>query len=336
MREKDFFQVISNFGRRTPNLIYPLSVSPPASIDVDSTPDSAVPIPNDETSESGNWKRYNVLNELKIHDLKVTPQLKRAFIGSLDRCLDAFAKDDLGDTSGVEHRINTVEAPPINGKFRHLPHHRRSFADKELDRYLRLGIISKADPSKYPWAAARVIVNKKETDLTKLLEALRMCQDYRKVNFITVKDAYPLPGIEDILTGLFKAKYFVSLDMLMRYHHISVKEADRPKRAFVIHRGLFMFSRMPFGFCHASATIQLLMYSLFETEIGKELLVSLDDILIFAETPEEPLAVLERTLQILIKAGLNCKPRKFQLFRPFIEKIGYIISGKGIKPDPKR
>ena len=65
-----------------------------------------------------------------------------------------------------------------------------------------------------------------------------------------------------------------------------------------------MFNRMPFGLCNAPATFQRLMDSLIETELGKELLVYLDDILIFAETPEELLAALERTLEILIKAGL--------------------------------
>ena len=97
-----------------------------------------------------------------------------------------------------------------------------------------------------------------------------------------------------------------------------------------------MFNRMPFGLCNAPATFQRLMDSLFETEIGKELLVYLDDILIFAETPEELLEALERSLQILIKAGLKCKPRKCQLFRPFIEYLGYVISGEGIAPDPKK
>ena len=111
----------------------------------------------------------------------------------------------------------------------------------------------------------------------------------------------------------------------MGYHQISVKEADRPKTAFITDRGLFMFNRMPLGVCNATATFQRLIDSLFETEIGRELLVYLDDILIFAETPEEFLAALERTLQILINAGLKCKPRKCQIFPPFIEYLGFII-----------
>ena len=162
-----------------------------------------------------------------------------------------------------------MDAPPIKDKLRPLPHHWRQFADKELDRYLRLGVISKADPGKCPWAAGIMIVNKKDNDLLKLLEAVRMCHDYRKLKFITIKDTYPLPRIEDILVGLSKAPYFVSLDLLMGFHEISVKEEDRPKTAFVTHRGLFMINRMPFGLCNAPATFQHLIDSLVETEIGK-------------------------------------------------------------------
>ena len=63
---------------------------------------------------------------------------------------------------------------------------------------------------------------------------------------------------------------------------------------------------MPFGLCIAPATFQRLMDNLFETEIGRELLVYLDDILIFAETAEELLATHESILQILINVGLKC------------------------------
>ena len=76
------------------------------------------------------------------------------------------------------------------------------------------------------------------------------------------------------------------------------------------------------------------MDSLLETEIGRELVVYLEDILIFRETPEELLAALERTLQILINAVLKCKARK--VFRHFIEYLGYVISGEGIAPRPKK
>ena len=96
-----------------------------------------------------------------------------------------------------------------------------------------------------------------------------MYQAYRKLNFKNINEAYAWSLIEDIIVGLCKAKYFGSLHLLMGYHQISVKEADRPKAAFVTHKGLFMFNRMPFGLCNAPATFYRLTDSLFETKIGK-------------------------------------------------------------------
>ena len=84
---------------------------------------------------------------------------------------------------------------------------------KRNSKDLKLDIVRKADPCKCPSASAIVLVNKNENDLAELLEAISMCQDYRKLNFITIKDAYPVPRIEDIITRLCKAKYFVSLDL---------------------------------------------------------------------------------------------------------------------------
>ena len=97
-----------------------------------------------------------------------------------------------------------------------------------------------------------------------------------------------------------------------------------------------MFKRMPFGLCNARTTFQRLMDALFSGDISEEILTYLDDLLLFAATPEELLKSLEKTLQILIKAGLKCKPRKCQLFRPWIEYLGYIISKEGVAPDEKK
>ena len=329
-------QLISQFKHQPPTKLTALASIP--AIDPDDMPKLAVPITLDEGSEARRQKLSNVINELKIHDLDIISDLKHRLVGIIDRCLDAFASDDndLGFCNIVEHAINTADAHPVREKLSLVHFHRRPFVDKEIERYLFRVIICKADPGKCPWASAIVVVNKKENDLAKLLDALRMCHDYRKVNALTIKDAYPLPLINDILVGLGKAKYFVSLDLLMGYHQIPVKESDRPKTAFITHRGLFMFKRMPFGLCNAPATFHRLMDALFEGKIGQEILVFLDDILIFAETPEQLLDALERTLQTLARAGLKCKHRKCQLFRTFVEYLGHIISDKGIAPDPKK
>ena len=65
--------------------------------------------------------------------------------------------------------------------------------------------------------------------------------DYRHLNQLTIKDAYPLPRIDEIVTSLHNAFCFVALDLLMGYHQIPVREEDRPKTAFIRHKGLYVF-----------------------------------------------------------------------------------------------
>ena len=110
--------------------------------------------------------------------------------------------------------------------------------------------------------------------------------DYRRLNADTVKDSYPLPRIDDILINLRGKKFFASVDLLSGYMQLGVAPADRKKTAFVTHRGLYVFNRMPFGLCNAPASFQRLMDTLFEGHLGIDTLVYLDDLLMFAETEE--------------------------------------------------
>ena len=144
-------------------------------------PKLSVPITLDEASEASRQKLSNVINELKIHDLDIVSDLRHRFVGIRDRCLDPFASDDieLCFCNIVEHAINTADANPVRVKLRPVPFHRRPFVDKEIDRYPFIDIICKADPGKCPWASAILVVNKKENDLAKLLDALRTCHNYR-------------------------------------------------------------------------------------------------------------------------------------------------------------
>ena len=182
-------QLNRDFRRRPPPKLSALNSCP--AIDVEENPQLAVPIPVDEVAENRRGKLSIVTTELKINDLDISSDLKHRLVGIIDRCLDAFAEDDndLGYCTIVEHEINTSDATPVREKLRPTPFHRRPFVDKEVDRYLNLDIICKADPGKCPWASAVVVVGKKEVDLRKLLDALRMCHDYRKVNAKTIKDA---------------------------------------------------------------------------------------------------------------------------------------------------
>lgn len=83
--------------------------------------------------------------------------------------------------------------------------------------------------------------------------------DYRKLNDVTKKDAFPLPRTDDILDALAGSTWFSTLDLKSGYWQVPVHSTDREKTAFSTGCALYQFTVMPFGLCNAPATFQRLM-----------------------------------------------------------------------------
>src|SRR5882724_4057757 len=101
--------------------------------------------------------------------------------------------------------------------------------------------------------------------------SLHLVQDYRKLNVMTVKNAYPLPLIPDILNKVSKAKapYFTKLDVYRGYNNIWIREGDEWKAAFWMNRGLFKPLVMFFGLTNSPATFQTMMNNIFKNSSTK-------------------------------------------------------------------
>jgi Reverse transcriptase (RNA-dependent DNA polymerase) len=151
---------------------------------------------------------------------------------------------------------------------------------RELDVFLQENLDSgRIKPSKSPMASLVFFIKKKDG-------ALRLVQDYRALNAVTVKNKYPLPLISELITQLhgaaIGAKYFTKLDVRWGFNNVCMKPGDKWKAAFRTNRGLFEPLVMFFGLTNSPATFQTMMNNIFrDLIIEGVVVVYLDDILIF-------------------------------------------------------
>ena len=180
----------------------------------------------------------------------------------------------------MHHSIPTGNARQITLPPRRTP---RAFADEEdkiIKEQVDAGIIRE---SSSPWSAALVYVKKKDG-------YTRTCVDYRHLNAVTTKDAYPLPRIDDCLDRHESAVYLSSMDLTSGFYQIPVKDSDIEKTAFSTSKnGLYEYVMMPMGLCGSPNTFQRCMELVFRGLQWRTLLIYLDDIISFGRTFSEAL-----------------------------------------------
>ena len=197
---------------------------------------------------------------------------------------DIFSQgeDDLGNTPLLEHAIET-HGPPLRHPYRRQNPAVRREEMTQVQQMLSSNVIH---PSNSPWTSPVVMVRKKDG-------SLRFCVDFRQLNAATVKDAHPLPRIDDLLDALHGAKWFSTLDLKSGYWKVPITEQDKAKTAFRTSSGqLFEFNQVPFGLCNAPATFSRLMDRILAGLHWETCLFYLDDIIVFSSTWEEHLARL--------------------------------------------
>jgi len=267
------------------------------------------------------------LPELDLSDKGLTQPQQEALKSLLWSYRHVFAVDGgpMGRTSVVKHTIQT-EGPPIRQPTRRIPVALQHTVKEEVGKMLQQGVIQ---PSSSPWSSPIVMVKKKNG-------AWRFCIDFRKVNSVTHKDAYPLPRIDATLDSLAGSSYFTTLDLASGYWQIEMEETDKEKTAFSTPQGHFEFNVMPFGLTNAPATFQRLMECVLAGLGPEQCLVYLDDIIVFGKSFEQHLQRLGRVFERLATSGLKLKFNKCQFVQREVHYLGHIISAEGVRADPAK
>ena len=245
----------------------------------------------------------------------------------LEEYQDVFSKqgDPISSTSLVEHEIHT-NGRPIRQPFRRQNPIIRDIEQQQVKEMLRDGVIR---PSISPWASPVVMVKKKDG-------SMRFCVDFRQMNDATIKDAHPLPRIDDTLESLYGAQYFTTLDLKSGYWQVPIKEEDKEKTAFRTSSGqLYKFNQLPFGLCNAPATFSRLMDRTLAGLAWNICLYYLDDIIVFSSTWAEHLQRLKAVFERLRRANLKLGARKCTLAAREVSFLGYKVTPEGLEPEPR-
>jgi Reverse transcriptase (RNA-dependent DNA polymerase) len=243
--------------------------------------------------------------------------------------LDIFDKDKADrfpDTRPWDHKIEMKSGfEPKSFKTYNLRPEEQVELDKFLKENLDKGYIK---PSQSPMASPFFFVKKKDGKI-------RPCQDYQYLNDWTVKNAYPLPLISEIMDKIKGTKFFTKFDVRWGYNNVRIKAEDQWKAAFKTNRGLFEPMVMFFGMCNSPATFQAMMDSIFSDMIkGQKVIVYMDDILIFAESQKELQEWTKQVLQRLREHDLFLKPKKCEFNKSTMEYLGLIIQEGKLLMDP--
>ena len=155
---------------------------------------------------------------------------------------------------------------------------------------------------------------------------------------MTVKNAYPLPRIDESLARLGKAKIYTSIDLVSVFWQIPVRKAERQRTAFACELGLFEWRRMPFRMCNASTFFQRAIARALrklENRKGSMVMIYIDDIVIVNEIVEDCMVRLLEVFECLREAGFKMTVAECNFMKSEIKYFGRIVSAEGVKPDPK-
>lgn len=233
----------------------------------------------------------------------------------------------LGRTDRVLHTIDTDDARAVKKRYYPLSPAMQQLVYKEVDNMLKLGVI---EPSRSDWSSPLLLLEKPDG-------GTRVCVDFRALNAVTKKDAYPLPQVTTILDRLRDARYLSSLDIKSAFWQIPLDPACKEKTAFTVPgRGLLQFVTMPMGLCNAPATWQRFVDNVLGYDLEPYCFIYLDDIIVSTPSFEKHIAVLSEVMKRVKDAKVTLNRDKCHFCRSELRYLGYVVSAKGLRVDPEK
>ena len=162
----------------------------------------------------------------------------------------------------------------------------------------------------------------------------QVCVDFMDLNKACLKDPFPMPKIDRLVDATVGHPWISFLDAFQGYHQIPLASDDQEKTAFVTPVGNYHYKVMPFGLKNAGSTYQRMMSRMFESQLGKNIEIYIDDMVVKSKVVSEHLEDLGTIFEILRKYKLRLNASKCSFDVGSGKFLGYMVIHRGIEVNP--
>ena len=261
-----------------------------------------------------------------------SPAVRQALTTFLRSNRDVFAwtyEDMPGiDPSIIVHRLNVLPSfPPIRQRKRVFAPERDQAIVEEVRKLQEASFIKEVY---YPdWLANLVMVKKASGKR-------RMCVDFTDLNKACPKDSNPFSRVDVLVDSIARHQLLSFMDAFLGYNQIRMHEDDQEKTSFVTSQGLFCYKVMLFGLKNAGVTYQRLRYKMFAQQIGRNVQVYVDDMLVKSRREEDHLEDLKETFDTFRSYNMKLNLGKCTFGVTARKFLGFMVSQRGIEANPDK
>ena len=182
----------------------------------------------------------------------------------------------------------------------------------------------------YPeWLANTVVVKKKSGKW-------QVCVDFTDLNKAYSKDPFPIPKIDQLVNATVGHPRMSFLNAFQGYHQIPLALDDQEKTAFVTPVGNYHYKVMSFGLKNTGSTYQRMMTRMFESQLGKNIEIFINDMVVKSKVVSEHLGDLRNILEVLRKYKLRLNASNCSFGMGSGKFLGYMVTHKRIEVNPIR
>ena len=271
-------------------------------------------------SSVGAWQGNSAARAALASELGHLAEEQRSSLLSVLDQYPQVIKDSPGRTNEVIHDIDIGDAKPIKQSPYRVHPRQVPLVKGEIDTMLKLGIIR---PGKSEWSSPVVLVPKSDG-------THRFCIDFRRVNKVIKKDAYPLPRIDECIEKIGSSKFISKLDLLKGFWQIGLTAKAQEICSFSTLGQTYLPLVLPFGLSNSPSSFQRLMNQIREGI--PNVAVYLDDVVVFSDTWEEHIEQLHCLFDALNRANLVLNLRKCVFAKAQVQYLGHVVGLGELSP----